>query len=171
VTAFTDGELYRRGFETLLASWEEYARGAAGAAVHRSAGVAAAVFPAGPERDVYNNALLERDLCAGDRARALDAMQAAYAAAGVTRYAAWVHESDAAMCADLARRGYAIDEATRAMGMSLDAIRLPRPDVELAPPSWPEYLRILGVPPGLLAGADESAFHVVVARAHLRARR
>jgi hypothetical protein len=28
VTAFTDRELYRRGAETLLASWEEYARGA-----------------------------------------------------------------------------------------------------------------------------------------------
>jgi ribosomal protein S18 acetylase RimI-like enzyme len=133
--------------------------------VHRFAGVATAVFPAGPERDVYNNALLERDLGAGDRARALDAMQAAYAAAGVARFAAWVHETDEAMRGDLEQRGYAIDEATRAMGLALDALRLPRPEVELAPPSWSEYLRILGVPPGLLAGADESAFHVLVARA------
>lgn len=29
----TDTDLYRRGCETLLASWEEYARGALGAAV------------------------------------------------------------------------------------------------------------------------------------------
>ena len=29
----TDAELYLRGTETLLASWEEYARGATGAAV------------------------------------------------------------------------------------------------------------------------------------------
>lgn len=59
-------ELYRRASDTLLASWEEYARGAAGAAAaHRLPGVAAAVFPDEPERAVYNNALLERDLDAG----------------------------------------------------------------------------------------------------------
>ena len=31
-----DADLYLRGAETLLASWEEYARGATGAAVQRS---------------------------------------------------------------------------------------------------------------------------------------
>jgi hypothetical protein len=59
--ALTDTDLYLRGTETLLASWEEYARGATGAAVQRHRGVAAAVFPNEPERGVYNNALLERD--------------------------------------------------------------------------------------------------------------
>lgn len=55
-------EIYLRGSDTLLASWEEYARGAAGAAVHHLPGVAAAVFPDEPERAVYNNALLETRL-------------------------------------------------------------------------------------------------------------
>ena len=54
--------------ETLVASWEAYARGSHGAAVIRSPGVATAVFPNEPERGVYNNALLERGL--GPRARA-----------------------------------------------------------------------------------------------------
>ena len=40
----TDAELYLRGTETLLASWEEYARGASGAVVLHLPGVAAAVF-------------------------------------------------------------------------------------------------------------------------------
>jgi hypothetical protein len=81
---FGQAELYHRGGDTLLASWEEYARGAAGAAaVHRLPGVVAAVFPDEPERAVYNNALLERDLGAGDRAGALDAMEAVYAAVGM----------------------------------------------------------------------------------------
>ncbi|MGH3160345.1 MAG: hypothetical protein ACRDPF_05495 [Streptosporangiaceae bacterium] len=103
---FRQAELYHRGGDTLLASWEEYARGAAGAAaVHRLPGVVAAVFPDEPERAVYNNALLERDLGAGDRAGALDAMEAVYAAVGVARFAAWVHESDPAMRAELERRG------------------------------------------------------------------
>jgi GNAT superfamily N-acetyltransferase len=164
MTMLTNADLYLRGAETLLASWEEYARGATGAAVQRSPGVATAVFPNEPERAVYNNALLEPDLAAAERADALDAMEAAYAAAGVTRFAAWVHESDEAMRGNLKRRGYTVDESTRAMGMALEDIRLPRPEIELGPPDWFEYLRIMGVPPGLLSGADHAAFHVLVAR-------
>ena len=160
----TDADLYLRGTETLLASWEAYARGASGAAVQRSPGVATAVFTNGPARAVYNNALLERDLTAAERTDALDAMEAAYAAAGVTRFAGWVPESDDAMRRDLERRGYAIDSSTRAMGIGLDATRLPRPELELGPPDWFEHLRILDVPPGLLSGASRAAFHVLVAR-------
>lgn len=164
MTVLTDADLCLRGAETLLASWEEYAHGAAAAAVRRLPGVATAVFPNQPERAVYNNALLQGDLAAGERADALDAMQAAYAAAGVTRFAAWVHESDQAMRGDLERRGYTLDSSTRAMGMALDEVRLPRPEIELGPPDWLEYLRILGVPPGLLSRADRTIFHVLVAR-------
>src|ERR687885_2485155 len=109
MAVLTDADLYLRGSETLLASWQEYARGATGAAVQRHPGVAAAVFPNEPERDVYNNALLERGLAPAARAAALDAMEAAYAAAGVTRYAAWLHESDEAMRGELERRGYTLD--------------------------------------------------------------
>jgi GNAT superfamily N-acetyltransferase len=147
-------ELYLRGSDTLLASWEAYARGATGAAVHRLPGVAAVVFPHEPERAVYNNALLERDLGAGDRSGALDAMEAVYAAAGVARFAAWVHESDEPMRAELERRGYALDTTTRAMGMDLDDIALPRPRIDLGPAAWPEYLR----------AADHAAFHLLAAR-------
>jgi GNAT superfamily N-acetyltransferase len=163
MAVLSDADLYRRGAETLLASWEEYARAATGAAVHRFPGVATAVFPNQPERAVYNNALLQRDLVPAERAHALDAMQAAYAAAGVTRFAAWVHESDQAMRADLQRRGYTLDSSTRAMGMALDGIRLPRPQIELGSTEWDEYLRIFGLPPGLLSRADHSVFHLLVA--------
>ena len=94
----SDTDLYSRGTETLLASWEQYARGASTAAVQRLAGVAAPpVFANEPERSVYNNAVLERDLAANERTQAIDAMEAAYRSAGVTRFAAWVHESDEAM--------------------------------------------------------------------------
>jgi GNAT superfamily N-acetyltransferase len=167
VTALTDAGLYRRGAETLLASWEAYALGSPGAAVLRSSGVAAAVFPNEPERGVFNNALLERDLGSSDRADALDAMEHAYASAGVDRFAAWVHESDDGMRADLHGRGYTINESTRAMGRALTDLRAPRPPLDLAPPDWFEYLEHLGafgVPEGLLRGADPAAFHVVLAR-------
>src|SRR5690349_25149630 len=122
----TDAGLYLRGSDTLLASWEAYARGAVGAAVKRLPGVAAAVFPHEPERAVYNNALLDRDLGASERAGALDAMEAVYAGAGVARFAAWVHESDEPMRAELEKRGYTLDTTTRAMGMALDDIAVPR---------------------------------------------
>ena len=83
MSRLTDAELYLRGRDTLLASWEAYACGAVGAAVKRFPGVAAAVFPNGPERAVYNNALLQRDLKRDERAEALDAMESAYATAGL----------------------------------------------------------------------------------------
>lgn len=160
----TDTDLYLGGTETLLASWEQYARGAADAAVHRFMGVTTAVFPHEPERSVYNNAVLERGLATAKRREAIDAMEAVYQRAGVTRYAAWVHESDGAMRSALERRGYALDEVTRAMGMTLDDIRLPRPKLELAPGDWSEHLPIAGVPGGLLSGVDTAAFHILVAR-------
>jgi GNAT superfamily N-acetyltransferase len=167
VTRATDDELYVRGSETLLASWAQYARGSTGAALQRLSGVAAGVFPNDPERAVYNNALLDRDLGRTERAAAVDAMAAAYRSAGVDRYAAWVHESDEAMRAELSGRGYSIAESTLAMGMSLDAISPTLPEVELGPLDWPdylEYLEVVGVPAGLLGGADPSAFHTLVAR-------
>jgi len=160
----SNADLYRRGIATLLASWEEYARGSAGAVVTRLPGVTAAFFPEGPERGVYNNAVLERGLEAAARGAAVEAMETAYAAAGVDRFAAWVHETDRPMAADLERRGYALSETTRAMGMDLAAIRLPRPEIELGPPDWGEYVRIGELPPGLLDGIDPAAFHVVVGR-------
>jgi ribosomal protein S18 acetylase RimI-like enzyme len=153
-------DLRLSGVETLVASFEAYARGARDATVLRLPGVTAAVFPHPPERAVYNNALLAPDAD-------LDAMEAAYAAAGVGRFAAWVHESDEAMRAELADRGYTLDTTTRAMGMDLDDLRVPRPELELDPPEWPAYvtwLESVGVPPGLLAGADPSEFHLLIAR-------
>lgn len=163
----TDHELYIRGSETLLASWAQYARSSAGAALQRLSGVAAAVFPQGPERAVYNNALLDRDLGRAERAAAVDAMAAAYRSAGIDRYAAWVHESDEGMRAELSARGYAIAESTLAMGMSVQAISRTSPEVELARLDWAEYLEYLetvGAPAGLLSGADPSAFHTLGAR-------
>jgi len=167
MTRATDHDLYIRGSETLLASWAQYSRGSAGAALHRLTGVAAAVFPSEPERAVYNNALLDRDLGRTERRVAVDAMAAAYRSAGVDRYAAWVHESDEGMRAELSGRGYAIAESTLAMGMSLDALSLTPSEVELGSLGWPEYVAYLeaaGVPAGLLSGADPSAFHTLVAR-------
>ena len=153
-----DADLYTRGVATLLASWEEYARGSPDAGLHRFDGVVAAVFPAEPERGVYNNALLARGLGAGGRAAAVAAMEAAYAGAGIERFAAWVHESDEAMRAELSGRGYAIEESTRAMGLALEEASAPQSEIDLGPLAWSEYLGYL----------QPSAFHGGCSRAPTR---
>jgi ribosomal protein S18 acetylase RimI-like enzyme len=161
--SLTDRELYRRGSTTLVASWEAYARGTAGR-VHHLPGAAAAVFPSGPERLLFNNAVVERGLPATRRAEAIDAVLSAYADGGVDSYAVWVHESDTALQSDLDRRGFVLDSSTRAMGMSLDRIRSSPPVLELDASDWSAYLRIIGAPQGLMAGVDRAAFTVRIAR-------
>lgn len=159
-----DDELYARGAATLVASWQADARGASDAAVQLVPGLAAAVFPHEPERSVYNNALLGRSLSARVRSHALDAMEEAYAAAGIERFAAWVHESDHALRHALELRGYRLHETTRAMGIVLDGARLPRPRLEVASAGWREHLRVAELPPSFLAGVDPAAYRVVIGR-------
>jgi GNAT superfamily N-acetyltransferase len=166
VRVLSDANLYQRGIETLVGSWEAYARCAIRASVQRYAGVTTAIFPKEPERGVYNNALLDRDLNALERARALEDMEAAYTAAGVDRFAAWVHEADSAMQCDLERLGYTLDTTTCAMGMAVDDLQLPKPEMDLRPLEWSDYLRIFDLPPGLLARGNREGLQVVVAFVH-----
>ncbi|HEY1294924.1 MAG TPA: GNAT family N-acetyltransferase [Chloroflexota bacterium] len=159
----TEAELYQRGIATMIASWGAYARCASDASVQRHPGVTTAVFRCEPERAFYNNAVLDRRLNAVERAQAVEHMHAAYAAASVGRFAAWVHEADTAMQRDLVRLGYTLDETVRAMGLSLDDIRLPQPELDLRPLEWPDYLRIFDLPPALLANGSRECLQVVVA--------
>lgn len=159
----TDGDLYVRGVATLVASWEAYARGAAGI-VHHLPGAVAAVFPSGAERLFFNNAVVDRGLPARRRAEAIDAVRSAYADARVDAFAVWVHELDAALQRDLERRGFVLESTTRAMGMSLAAVGPARPAIELGEPDWSAYLRIIGAPSGLMKGVDRDAFKVLIAR-------
>jgi GNAT superfamily N-acetyltransferase len=157
-------DLYDRGAATVVGSWAALAAATPGAAVHRLPGVDVAVFPDDPERAIYNNAVLARD-GGRDTAAAVDAMEATYAETGVTSYAAWVHEDDAPLRAELERRGFTVTETTRAMGMQLDDLQVPRPVLDLVPATWPEHLHVAGVPTDLVPGLDAGVFDVVVARA------
>jgi GNAT superfamily N-acetyltransferase len=159
-----DVELLQRGEATLLASWDAYAQACPSASLHRFPGVGVGVFPEGPERSVYNNALLERGLDRAGRATALDAMVAAYDEAGVGAFAAWVHESDDEMRADLERRGFCYDSSTLAMGAELDRIERSLPPLDLVVLAWSDYLSLFDFPAGLLRDADHRVFHVRCAR-------
>jgi GNAT superfamily N-acetyltransferase len=162
----SDRLLYERGMATAIACWEHFAAATDGASVIRAPGVTAAVFPSGPERAVYNNAVLELDLRHGERRAAIAAMEAAYRAGAVDGFAAWVHESDLPMIDELERREYRLAETTRAMGMSLDELTVPPPHVDARRPAWREYQQFLarvGVPAGLLPHVDATALDVVIA--------
>jgi GNAT superfamily N-acetyltransferase len=168
MTPASDRQLYARSVTTLIASSEAIAQGCGRAEVRRLPGVAAAVFPEEPERSFYNNAVIDRGLSAGERLDALGAMQAAYLEAGVEDYAAWVHESDAEIIANLGGRAYAITETTRSMAIRLgDALARTTAAAEIEPADWSTYLaylRTLGLSKSLLAEVDPAAFHLLVAR-------
>ena len=157
-------DLYRRGIATLVASWEAYAGGSKEARVLRASGVAAAVFPSGPARAVYNNALPERDLGSDERVAALDAIETAYGLAGIGRFAVWVHESDEALRRDVVARGYTLDSATRSMGMTLADLRVPRSHSAAESADLVAHARVAELPAGLLDAVDERPFGVLVAR-------
>jgi ribosomal protein S18 acetylase RimI-like enzyme len=161
MTAFSDDDLYRRGMATLVASWAACARGTPGATMLHAFGGVFAGFPREPE----TASTTTHTWCATSRpvrADALAAMAAAYAAAGVRRFAAWVHEDDAALRRDLERRGYTLDTATRAMGMALGDIRAPRLQLDLGSLEWSEYVQLFGLPSDLLRSGDLSGFRLVV---------
>ena len=160
----TDADLYARGIRTLLAAWELFAGGSQDASVFRFEGGSAAIFPHEPERQVYNNAIPTRDLPPDTREAAIAAIVGKYAAAGVDKYAVWVHESDRGMRAHLERRGYAVSETTRAMGIELDGIRIPRPKIDLGPADLHLHRLLLGLPPCLLDGIATDNLRVLVAR-------
>ncbi|MGH2551549.1 MAG: GNAT family N-acetyltransferase [Thermomicrobiales bacterium] len=160
MTQFTDTELYDRGIQTLIASWETFADGSEGAEIRRLPGVTAALFPGEPERSVFNNAVLTCDTSAVD---AVDAAATAYAEAGITHYAAWIHENDREMKTALEQRGFTLEASTRAMGMSLLDLRLAPPNIELRSLAWNEYAQRFGLPDGLLSDADHSQLHPLFA--------
>jgi ribosomal protein S18 acetylase RimI-like enzyme len=162
VTRASD-RLYERQVATLVASWRAYARHSDGARVEDVEGAAVCLFPSAPESAVYNNALLPRGL-GGARAReVVAAVDGAYREAGIPSYAIWAHESESDAVAALEDRDLRFDSATRAMAMSLDALAVPRPEIELGDLDWDGYAELEGIP-GLLRGASAAEFHLRVAR-------
>lgn len=160
-----DLALFERQVRSLAASWAKYATGSPGAEVREEEGATICVFPAEPERLVYNNALIARGLDSAGALAAIEAIEGTYREADIDHYAAWAHESDPATIGALYDRGYTLDTSTRAMAMPLDDdLAVPRPEVHLGESSWSEYLRILGVPDRLLQDVDSSDFHVLIAR-------
>src|SRR3954452_439668 len=104
--------LYDRMLANLIASFEVDATGSPGATVRPVRGGVVAVFPAGPERAFFNNAVLARDLGAVDSVDAIGDVETAYSEAGVDKFAIWAHESECASITRLELDGYRVDTTT-----------------------------------------------------------
>lgn len=160
----TPWQLFERGAATLVASWAEYARGAVGASVVRVPGAVLGVFTEEPESLVYNNALPELGLETEARAAMLAALEEEYVESGVDRYAVWVHEGDAGLRDDLDERKYVVTESTRAMGIALKDLDIPRPELVVTAADWSDYVTLLGLGDDFQQYADPAAYVVRVAR-------
>ena len=159
----SDSELYERSVATMLACWDRIASCCVDARVEHLPGVAAAVFPSGPQRDVYNNAVVDATLDAAARRVALDRAEAVYAEAGMPRFAVWVRERDAALARELVARGYHLEETTRAMARTLDALGERPSVVDVVTVDPATHVDFLGLP-GLWDGVEAEAFHARLAR-------
>lgn len=159
----SDDELYRRGIATAVACWARFARSVRGAAVRRLRAVDIAVFPVGPEKAIYNNAVLARGIGHAEIDASVRALERTYGAAEVGDYAVWVHEDDDDARAALEGRGYRIVTSTRAMGMERGALEDGSTTVERASADWLEHKRIIGVDDALLRFLDLSDFSVLIA--------
>ena len=161
-------DLYLTGSATLLASFEAYARGADGAAVIRAAGCRRRGLPR-PARARGLQQRAARPRPRGERARRGDRGDGGRVRRGRRGPLRRLGARDRrARCAPTSRRA-----ATRSTPpparwgwrSTTSASRLP--EVELDAPEWPAYvawLESVGVPPGLLAGADPREFHLLIAR-------
>jgi GNAT superfamily N-acetyltransferase len=147
---------------SLLAFWAGLARSSSGARVVRVEGIAAAVFPAPVEREVFNNAVAPR--WRPLEGPALAALAALYRDNGIGRWQLWVHEDEPAQSRRAQAAGLVVDTSTLGMAMPLtrEAIeRWPREALDLVPDPAPEELR------EFFPSADRILPQLHVAGAHL----
>ena len=146
----------------MLRSWAYLASGSPGAEVIEAEGAAIAAFVRSPDREFLNNAVLERGQ--PNPGATLDAIERAYAARRIERYAVWVHESEPETAAELKSRGYRYDSSTRTMAMLVSELgEVDTSPLGLATVGLDEFWRIGGVE-GLVPELAPAGAHFYVSR-------
>src|SRR5437868_4410101 len=110
-------------FRTMRAFFLANAEASRGGSTLELPGVAAAIFPAMPERSVVNCVVYDGAEALG---AALDQLAAAYDEAGVVAWTVWVHDSDARAQELLRAAGNVFDAEPMAQARDLDGIEAPR---------------------------------------------
>jgi hypothetical protein len=157
-----DQDLFERSVATLIESWAYLASGSPGAEVVRAEDAAISAFVHRPDREFLNNAVLGARPT--DLGATIEAIEETYARHGIERFAIWVHESEAAVAAELLARGYAFDSATRTMAMPVDQLgEVDSSALEVIEPGPAEFWAVDG-PDGLVPELDPDGAHFYVAR-------
>ncbi|HEU4656168.1 MAG TPA: hypothetical protein VFR97_01520, partial [Capillimicrobium sp.] len=134
-TRFDDAELAARQNASHLALFADGVA-TAGEALHPARGVVAAVVPVVPERSLPNSVVYRDPGALTDDV--LDALGAAYDAAGVRAWTVWVRPGDDELARRLAARGHVHDGQPMLMAGELAAMDIaPRRELDWEPdPDW-----------------------------------
>lgn len=119
--AWDERTAYDRFAASLVGRWAAFATVAPCATVEPVGEATAAIFPATPTRDLFNNALLGPG--AADPAATLVDLRRAYARAGIARFALWLRADDRTALAAAADAGWRIADTTIAMHATLPGPR------------------------------------------------
>jgi len=110
--------------------------------------VIASISPATPARSIFNSVAA---VDAAALAAAVDGLDAAYAAAGVSAWTVWVPDHDRESAELLAARGHVLDGTPRAMGLDLAGLRPP------AKP-WPSEAELVAGELGAIGVVNDRAY-------------
>ena len=124
-------QTWERTRASMRGSWAALADLAEGGIWIEDGGVGACVYPAAPERSIFNAVVWYEDAAALERAH--DRLRAAYEDAGVQAWTVWVPEHDADAAALLASAGHVLDADPANMLLDLRQFHAPDPTADV---SW-----------------------------------
>ena len=122
-------DLWERTRATMRGSWKTFADLAADGAWIEDGGVAACVYPAAPERSVFNSVVWYENAAALERE--YDRLRDAYEGAGVNAWTVWVPEHDTDAAALLESNGHALDADPANMLLDLREFHAPEPPADV----------------------------------------
>lgn len=123
-------DLWERTRATMRGAWKAFADHASGGVWIEDRGVAACVYPAAPERSVFNSVVWYEDAAALERA--YDGLREAYDGAGVEAWTVWVPEPDGAAASLLEAAGHVLDADPANMLLDLREFHAPDPPAGVA---------------------------------------
>jgi len=121
-------DLWERTRATMRGVWKSYADLAGGTWIE-DGGVAACVYPAAPERSVFNSVVWYRDAAALEHG--YDRLRGAYDDAGIEAWTVWVPEHDTGAARLLASAGHVLDADPANMLLDLREFHAPEPPADV----------------------------------------
>ena len=122
-------DLWERTRASMRGSWKEFAELAADGVWIEDDGIAACVYPAAPERSVFNSVIWYEDAAALERSH--ERLREAYDSAGIEAWTVWVPEHDMDAAAFLESAGHRLDADPANMLLDLREFHAPDPPADV----------------------------------------